>query len=164
MPTSPFCAPAAAIVLSAVLLGPYLHIHSAALDVPVPAEALLDEAPRRAVYHANRAAAYLERVAELQASHRQQQSQNVVTGAVDTNSNNSSNGSSNRCWHEVGGILDGMQLSDRPDSISKQLEAAVLDCRAALDLVPQHVKAHYRSVKAGCQPRIDEAGWWTAMQ
>jgi tetratricopeptide (TPR) repeat protein len=37
--------------------------YSAALDVPVPAERLLTEGPRRAVLHVNRAAAYLARAA-----------------------------------------------------------------------------------------------------
>jgi hypothetical protein len=37
-----------------------------------------------------------------------------------------------------------MQLDNSSDSIAKQLDAALLDCKAALQLVPQHAKAHYR--------------------
>lgn len=41
--------------------GAAIELYSRALDVGVPAARLLSEGPRRAVYHANRAAAYLAR-------------------------------------------------------------------------------------------------------
>ena len=85
----------------------------------------MDEAPRRAIYHTNRAAAYLERVWELQAAA------------------GSSTGSSSS-WVEFGGVLDGDVLDGSDESVTKQLDAAVMDCKAALGLVPTHVKALYR--------------------
>ena len=38
-----------------------VQLYSSALDVPVHSSRLLDEGPRRAVLHSNRAAAYLAR-------------------------------------------------------------------------------------------------------
>lgn len=95
----------------------------------MPSAALVDEAPRRAVYHTNRAAAYLERIWEIQA-----------TAAAAATSDVSSSSS----WCEVGGLLDGVQLDGSAASIEKQLGAAVMDCKSALELVPTHVKAHFR--------------------
>jgi hypothetical protein len=104
---------------------------SGALDVPVPTEALLHEAPRRATYHSNRAAAYLQRYKQLTAA-----------AAASCSSNSSS-----VRWREVGGLLDGLLLDGSdPDTHTQLLEAAILDCRAALQLVPAHAKAHYRCV------------------
>lgn len=114
---------------------------SAALDVPVPHEALLDEAPRRATHHANRAAAYLEHYRELQ---------QPPTATTDSTGSSSSSGSSSApgsstCSIEVGGVLDGLVLDGAsPEACAQLLQAAVMDCRAALDLVPTYGKAHYR--------------------
>jgi cobalamin biosynthesis Mg chelatase CobN len=125
------------------------------------------------VYHTNRAAAYLERVWELQAaaaaaanaapsSSGSNRTKKLITelepvnatntSADDSNSSSSSSShdtdtgssSSSSSWVELGGSLDGMVLDGSPGSLAKQLEAAVLDCRAALQLVPRHAKAHYR--------------------
>jgi hypothetical protein len=148
--------------------------------VPVPSQALLDDAPRRAVYHTNRAAAYLERVWQLQAAGAAaaaaaaaaanaarsgivgggsggnstkklitelEPETAATTSAIDNSSsshNTYTGSSSSSSWVEVGGSLDGMALDSSPGSLAKQLEAAVLDCRAALALVPRHAKAQYR--------------------
>lgn len=113
---------------------------SAALDVPVPQEALVDEGPRRATYHANRAAAYLERYKELAAASDRSSSKHSSSSAK------AAAGSSTR-WREVGGVLDGLLLDGSSQEARAQLlQAAVMDCKAALDLVPTHTKAHYRCV------------------
>jgi hypothetical protein len=64
----------------------------------------------------------------------------------------STGSSSSSSWVEVGGSLDGVLLDSSASSLAKQLEAAVLDCRAALQLVPKHAKAQYRwgCVWQGC--------------
>jgi hypothetical protein len=111
---------------------------SAALDVPVPQEALVDEAPRRANYHANRAAAYLERHKQLQ-----------VSAAACSGSSSSGGGGQegSSTWCEAGGVLDGLLLDgSSPETHAQLLRAAVLDCKAALDLAPTHAKAHFRCV------------------
>lgn len=117
-------------------------MHSAALDVPVPHEALVDEAPRRATLHANRAAPYLERFKEL-----------IATSSTAEHTSTSSGGSegvrrgASSCWREVGGMLDGLLLDGSTSEARAQLlQAAAMDCRAALDLVPRHAKAQYRWV------------------
>jgi hypothetical protein len=112
------------------------------------------------VYHTNRAAAYLERVWELKtaAAANKPSTETISTstkkliveldpaGTTDSRSSSSSKDVSElpSSWLEVGGSLDGMQLDSSAESLGKQLDAAVLDCRAALQLVPGHAKAHYR--------------------
>lgn len=112
---------------------------SAALDVPVPHEALIDEGPRRANYHANRAAAYLERYKEMQPA--------GDSSGASSGLSSSSSGSSGieACRREVGGVLEGLVLDkSSPEACAQLLQAAVMDCKAALDLMPTHAKAHYR--------------------
>jgi hypothetical protein len=42
-------------------------------------------------------------------------------------------------------VLDGLMLdSTSPEAWAQLLQAAVFDCKAALDLVPTHAKAHFR--------------------
>jgi len=116
---------------------------SAALDVPVPHEALLDEASRRATYHANRAAAYLARYKEAQAFTTT--AQEPAVPCEGSSNHNKGSEQCSACWREVGGVLDGQMLDGASAEARGQLlQAAVIDCRAALDLVPNHTKAHYR--------------------
>lgn len=116
---------------------------SAALDVPVPHKALLDEASRRATYHANRAAAYLARYKEALATTAT--SQEPATPCESSSNSNKGSELSSMCWREVGGVLDGQMMDGASAEARGQLlQAAVMDCRAALDLVPTHTKAHYR--------------------
>lgn len=119
---------------------------SDALDLPVPRVALLDEGPRRATLHANRAAAYLERYKEVTAaaSKDANSSTQALTGSGSNSINDSSSSSSVR-WLETGGMLDGLQLDgSSPETWAQLLQATVLDCKSALDLVPTHTKAHFR--------------------
>jgi hypothetical protein len=114
-----------------------MHPCSAALDVPVPHVALLDEGPRRAAYHANRAAAYLERYKETTPSPA-----GDCTGAPSAVSDISG---ISACTREICGVLDGLVLhGSGPEACAQLLQAAVMDCKAALDLAPTHTKAHYR--------------------
>ncbi|KAG2483192.1 hypothetical protein HYH03_017927 [Edaphochlamys debaryana] len=83
-----------------------VQAYSAALDVPVPTQRLLTEGPRRAAYHANRAAAYMARAAGGK----------LREGDAD------SAGQLESVDHGSDGI------------IARHYEAAVLDCDAALDL------------------------------
>ncbi|PNH12618.1 hypothetical protein TSOC_000437 [Tetrabaena socialis] len=82
-----------------------VHLYSSALDLPVPTERLLSEAPRRAGLHANRAAAYMARA-----------EQSLREGDVDSS-----------------GLLEGADHGS-PHAAARQLEAAVIDCDAALGL------------------------------
>lgn len=102
----------------------------------------MDEGPRRATYHANRAAAYLENYRELEAAtERSSSSSEHNSGSAEAQA-----GSSTR-WREVGGVLDGLLLDGTSQEARAQLlQAAVMDCKAALDLIPTHAKAHYRYV------------------
>lgn len=105
----------------------------------------MDEAPRRAVYHTNRAAAYLEQVWEMQAAAEAASlGANADTAAGSSSSSRGGVSSSRGAWREVGGALDGLMLDGSPESIARQLQAALMDCRAAVDLVPGHAKGHYR--------------------
>eukprot|EP00198_Chlamydomonas_reinhardtii_P008105 XP_001697442.1 predicted protein [Chlamydomonas reinhardtii] len=84
-----------------------IHLYSSALDVLVPTERLLTEGPRRATYHANRAAAYMARAgAQLR------------EGDADT-----------------AGHLEGVDHGSEGLG-ARHLEAAVLDCDMALQLDP----------------------------
>ncbi|GFR45643.1 hypothetical protein Agub_g7052, partial [Astrephomene gubernaculifera] len=89
-----------------------IHLYSAALDVPVPAEGprILSEGPRRAAYHANRAAAYMGRAAAA--------GQLLREGESDT-----------------AGHLEGLDLGSH-DAVSRHFQAAIIDCDMALDLDP----------------------------
>lgn len=117
---------------------------SAALDVPVPHEALVSEGPRRAMYHANRAAAYLEKYKEAAATAAAAAN---TQGTTPADASSSADSSPAR-WREVGGVLDGLMLdSSSPEAQAQLLQAAVMDCKAALDLVPTHAKAHFRCAR-----------------
>lgn len=105
-----------------------------AIDAPVSYQKLFDEAPRRAVYHANRAAAYLARGA----------SPGGGRGAQDAS----------------GHLEDATWTSEDTTETAAELnaKAALMDCDAALDMQPGHVKAKFRlgGVSAfaggGCDP------------
>ncbi|EFJ48820.1 hypothetical protein VOLCADRAFT_90467 [Volvox carteri f. nagariensis] len=110
-----------------------IQLYSAALDVLVPAERLLTEGPRRAAYHANRAAAYMARAA----------SGKLREGDADTT-----------------GHLEGVDHGSE-GALSRHYEAAVMDCDQALALQPSGrpaAKALLRKSRALLQLRQrDEA-------
>ncbi|GIL77546.1 hypothetical protein Vretimale_2922 [Volvox reticuliferus] len=110
-----------------------IHLYSAALDVLVPTERLLTEGPRRAVYHSNRAAAYMARAA----------SGRLQEGDADTT-----------------GHLEGVDHGSQ-GAISRHYEAAVMDCDHALALQPSGnpaSKTLLRKCRALLQlGRLDEA-------
>lgn len=62
-------------------------------------------------------------------------------------------------------MLDGLLLDgSNPEAVAQLLQAAVLDCRAALELVPTHTKAHYRFVwdtrECVCESAACQQGGW----
>ena len=110
--------------------------YGAAVDAPVSYGKLFDEAPRRAAYHANRAAAYLAR-GGLPGGGKAEVSKDVS-----------------------GHLMDA--VVKREDSAAKWCEmhakAALLDCDAALEFQPGRAKAKYRRATALWRlGRIEEA-------
>lgn len=99
--------------------------YSAAIDAPVSYQRLFDEAPRRATYHANRAAAYLARGGAPGGGHD-------VAG-------------------DEAGHLEAVTFTPE-DSAARaarmHAEAALLDCESALEMQPGHVKAKFRKATA----------------
>ena len=92
-------------------------------------------APRRAVYHSNRAAAYLARAA----------SPGGGRGASD----------------ESGHLEDTMFTAEDTTASAAELnvKAALMDCDAALEMQPGHVKAKFRKATALYRlGRVEEAG------
>lgn len=81
------------------------------------------EGPRRAGYHANRAAAYLQRAAAY--------AEGRLAPAVDAL-----------------GHLEGREVSGSAESLALQHQAAVLDCDSTLELEPRHCKAWHRKATA----------------
>ena len=102
--------------------------YTRAIDAPVSYARLFDEAPRRAAYHANRAAAYLAR----------------------GNSPGGGHGQFDACGH-----LENHAWTDGDDgdgavaaAAALNSKAALLDCDAALEMSPGHVKAKFRKAQA----------------
>ena len=102
--------------------------YTRAIDAPVSYARLFDEAPRRAAYHANRAAAYLAR----------------------GNSPGGGHGQFDACGH-----LENHAWTDGDDgdgavatAAALNAKAALLDCDAALEMSPGHVKAKFRKAQA----------------
>ena len=102
--------------------------YTRAIDAPVSYARLFDEAPRRAAYHANRAAAYLAR----------------------GNSPGGGHGQFDACGH-----LENHAWTDGEDgdgavaaAAALNAKAALLDCDAALEMSPGHVKAKFRKAQA----------------
>jgi len=102
--------------------------YTRAIDAPVSYARLFDEAPRRAAYHANRAAAYLAR----------------------GNSPGGGYGQFDACGH-----LENHAWTDGDDgdgavaaAAALNAKAALLDCDAALEMSPGHVKAKFRKAQA----------------
>ncbi|KAG1668888.1 hypothetical protein FOA52_016057 [Chlamydomonas sp. UWO 241] len=96
-----------------------IQLYSDALDVLVPMEALITEAPRRAVYHANRASAYLARAKG-----------ELTPGAFDDR-----------------GLLEGVDHGDAT-ALQRHYKAALLDAESALELDGSYAKAHLRRATA----------------
>jgi tetratricopeptide (TPR) repeat protein len=108
--------------------------YTRAIDAPVSYRRLFDEAPRRATYHCNRAAAYLARGGSPGAGH----------GAIDT------------CGH----LENHLWSSDDSLGMAGTLnaKAALLDCDAALEMQPGNVKAKFRKAQALWRlGRVEEA-------
>ena len=108
--------------------------YTRAIDAPVSYRRLFDEAPRRATYHCNRAAAYLARGGSPGAGH----------GVIDT------------CGH----LENHMWSSDDSLGMAGTLnaKAALLDCDAALEMQPGNVKAKFRKAQALWRlGRVEEA-------
>ncbi|MEW5302168.1 MAG: hypothetical protein WDW36_004973 [Sanguina aurantia] len=87
--------------------------YSSAIDVPVEAARLLDEGQRRAGYLTRRAHAYVSRATETV----------LRSGEYDDN-----------------GLLEGFDLGSL-GAANRHYQAAVMDCKLALDLVPSNSKA-----------------------
>ena len=129
-----------------------IEAYGDAIDAPVSYRRLFDEAPRRATYHANRAAAYLAR-----------------GDAPDAGTT---------CFDANGHLENRVFLFDRgsPDAETRRIEknekeketyaasvrahaeAALLDCDAALEMQSGHIKARFRRAVALWRlGRADEA-------
>ena len=103
--------------------------YTRAIDAPVSYARLFDEAPRRAAYHANRAAAYLARGNSPGGGYGQFD----ACGHLE-----------NHAWTEGdGGEGDGVSAA-----AALNAKAALLDCDAALEMSPGHVKAKFRKAQA----------------
>ena len=113
-----------------------IELYGRAIDAPVSYGRLFDEAPRRATYHANRAAAYL----------RRGDAGDAGAGACDVNG------------HLENAVLRTTSLSphaseDERDravlaSSRAHAEAALLDCDAALEMQSGNAKARFRRAVA----------------
>lgn len=111
-----------------------IDAYGAAVDAPVSYARLFDEAPRRAVYHANRAAAYLARAASPGGGLRRVDARGHLQDAI---------------WCAEDDATRAAELNN---------EAALMDCDAALDMQPGHVKAKFRKATALWRlGRTDEA-------
>lgn len=111
-----------------------IDAYGAAVDAPVSYARLFDEAPRRAVYHANRAAAYLARAASPGGGLRRVDARGHLQDAL---------------WCAEDDATRAAELNN---------EAALMDCDAALDMQPGHVKAKFRKATALWRlGRTDEA-------
>ena len=107
-----------------------IECYSKAMDVPVTQEQLLTEGPRRAIFHSNRAAAYLAR---------------ARAGLGLASSNDYEYVSSDAMGHLEGADL----VNSSPEERSKlNYKAALMDCDQALDLESGNVKARYRKAQA----------------
>ena len=103
--------------------------YTRAIDAPVSYARLFDEAPRRAAYHANRAAAYLARGNSPGGGHGQFD----ACGHLE-----------NHAWTEG----DGAEGDGVSAAAALNAKAALLDCDAALEMSPGHVKAKFRKAQA----------------
>ena len=102
--------------------------YTRAIDAPVSYARLFDEAPRRAAYHANRAAAYLARGDSPGGGHGQFD----ACGHLE-----------NHAWTDDGGAEERAAIA-----AALNAKAALLDCDAALEMSPGHVKAKFRKAQA----------------
>lgn len=102
--------------------------YTRAIDAPVSYARLFDEAPRRGAYHANRAAAYLARGNSPGGGYGQFD----ACGHLE-----------NHAWTE-GDDGDGAVAT----AAALNAKAALLDCDAALEMSPGHVKAKFRKAQA----------------
>lgn len=104
--------------------------YTRAIDAPVSYARLFDEAPRRAAYHANRAAAYLARGDSPGGGHGQFD----ACGHLE-----------NHAWtdDDEGGAEERAAIA-----AALNAKAALLDCDAALEMSPGHVKAKFRKAQA----------------
>ena len=103
--------------------------YTRAIDAPVSYARLFDEAPRRAAYHANRAAAYLARGNSPGGGYGQFD----ACGHLE-----------NHAWTEG----DGAEGDGVSAAAALNAKAALLDCDAALEMSPGHVKAKFRKAQA----------------
>ena len=114
-----------------------IETYSSAIDSEVSYHRLLDEAPRRVVYHANRAAAYLARGASSDAGVNSCDEFGVLE--------------SRSFQTDFAGTSGGDQSSINDTYLKSSLahaEAALLDCEAALEMQNGHVKARFRKAMA----------------
>ena len=110
-----------------------IEAYGRAIDAPVSYRRLFDEAPRRATYHANRAAAYLRRGDAADAG----------AGACD------GNGHLENATFPEEDPEDQSRLNARLlASARAHAEAALLDCDAALEMRSGHAKARFRRAVA----------------
>ena len=103
--------------------------YTRAVDAPASYARLFDEAPRRAAYHANRAAAYLARGDSPGGGYGQFD----ACGHLE-----------NHAWTDD----DGGAEERAAIAAALNAEAALLDCEAALEMSPGHVKAKFRKAQA----------------
>ena len=107
-----------------------IECYSKAMDVPVTQEQLLTEGPRRAIFHCNRAAAYLARAKETSLP---QAAEAPGAGTCDAM-----------------GHLEGVDVGSLSEEERSKMnfKAALMDCDQALDLESGNVKGRYRKAQA----------------
>ena len=110
-----------------------IDAYSAAVDAPVSYARLFDEAPRRAVYHANRAAAYLARAASPGGGLRREDAGGHLQDAL---------------WCAEDDVARAAELNN---------EAALMDCDAALDMRPGTSRRNSERRRLWRLGRTDEA-------
>ena len=111
-----------------------IELYGRAIDAPVSYGRLFDEAPRRATYHANRAAAYLRRGDAADAG----------AGACDVNGHLENAVLRTTSPHASEDERDRAVLA----SSRAHAEAALLDCDAALEMQSGNAKARFRRAVA----------------
>ena len=122
-----------------------IEAYGRAIDAPVSYHRLFDEAPRRATYHANRAAAYL----------RRGEAPDAGAGACDANGHLEK---ATFAPEASSRATDDERARAALASARAHAEAALLDCDAALEMRRGHAKARFRRAVALWRlGRVDEA-------
>ena len=125
-----------------------IEAYGRAIDAPVSYRRLFDEAPRRATYHANRAAAYL----------RRGDAPDAGAGACDANGHMENATFAGDVFASSRKTTEDERARALRASARAHAEAALLDCDAALEMCGGHAKARFRRAVALWRlGRVDEA-------